>query len=342
MNKPFVIVIGLVLLASLLLFSMTYTVKYHEVGIKTRFGSAGAIITDPGLGFKWPKPVDSVITLDTRLQMIDTPRETIQTADGQQLVVQAFMLWKIDTDGDGPLQFYSSYATPDDAEESLRNEFRTAVKRGVANYRFNELIGDSSQIAQAEAAIRQEMMNVRGKGVVPVTVGFRQMSLPAKTALAVVNRMNSERKELAGIERIKGSAEAQRIRSEAQIDADKIRAFANQRAEEIRAQGDAEAAEYLREMSEDEELAIFLVWIDALERSLSQNTTFILEADTAPWHLINRNAAVNGNGIPEPSKAYDIDAEVATDETRRAEADEPSADNGELEGSLAEKDSGNE
>ena len=32
MGKPLVIVIGVVLLVSLVLFSATYTVKYHQVG----------------------------------------------------------------------------------------------------------------------------------------------------------------------------------------------------------------------------------------------------------------------------------------------------------------------
>jgi membrane protease subunit HflC len=321
MNKPIVIAIGLVLLASLLLFSTTYTVKYHEVGVKTRFGQAtGGVITEPGLGFKWPRPIESVITLDKRLKMVETPLETVQTADGQQLVVMAFMLWKIDESDRGPLTFYSSYPSAQQADQSLRDEFRTAVKRGVAAYRFSDLIGASSRITDAERAIREEMMDVRDKGVVPVTVGFRQMSLPAKTTSAVITRMNSERRLLADIERIKGSAEAQRIESEAQIDADKIRAFANQRAEEIRAQGDAEAAEYLQQMSVDEELAIFLVWIDALERSLSATTTFVLEPDVAPWHLINRNAPVSSKGIPMSKYVYDVIPGTFETGEQRAEA----------------------
>ena len=301
MNKPLVIVIGLVLLISLVLFSTTYTIKYHQVGIKTRFGKAtGGVITESGLGFKWPKPIDSVITLDKRLQLLETPTETIQTLDGQQLVVRAFLLWKVDDQGDGPLKFYNSYATASAAEESLRHEFRTAVKRGVSGYRFNDLIGAQSKISQVEATIRDEMLGIREKGVMPVTVGFNQMSLPAKTMIAVLDRMNTERKELADIDRIKGMAESQRITSKATNDADKIRAFANQRAEEIRAEGDILAATYLEQMSEDEELAIFLVWIDALQRSLSDTTTFILEPDMAPFHLIRRNTQTNGKGIPMP------------------------------------------
>lgn len=301
MNKTLVIVIGVVLLISLMLFSTTYTVKYHQVGIKTRFGQAtGGVITESGLGFKWPKPIDSVIILDKRLQMLETPTETIQTLDGQQLVVRAFLLWKVDDQGDGPLRFYNSYAKASAARESLRHEFRTAVKRGVSGYRFNDLIGPQSKIAEVEATILKEMGGILEKGVYPATVGFNQMSLPAKTISAVLNRMNTERKEMAEIVRIKGTAESERIKSKATNDADKIRAFANQRAEEIRAEGDILAATYLTQMSEDEELAIFLVWIDALKRSLRDTTTYIIEPSTAPWHLLDHNSQTNSNGIPVP------------------------------------------
>lgn len=341
MNKPFVIVIGLVLLGSLLLFSTTYTIKYHEVGIKTRFGKAtDSIIMEAGLGFKWPKPIDSVITLDTRLQMIETPLETIQTLDGQQLVVRAFLLWRIDEEGDGPLNFYTHYKNTSltDATESLRSEFRTSVKHGVSNYRFNQLIGRDSQIALAEAAIQEHMQSIRDKGVRPVKVGFRQMSLPAKTVNAVISRMNRERKNLANLERVRGSAEAARIQNEAMIDSEKIMAFANQRAEEIRAQGDALAATYLEQMSEDQDLAIFLVWIDALEKSLSNSTTFILEQDVAPWHLMNSSTRLDDRGIPQPGKAYDANMSNAVG-ARRApgETEDPVASD-----SLAGEGSNNE
>ena len=57
-----------------------------------------------------------------------------------------------------------------------------------------------------------------------------------------------------------------------------FRAYAGRRAEEIRAEGEARAAKYLEQMQEEPELATFLVWLDALQRSLSK-TTLIL-----PWN----------------------------------------------------------
>ena len=91
-------------------------------------------------------------------------------------------------------------------------------------------------------------------------------------------------------------------------------------------QGDAQAAKYLAEMAQDEDLAIFLVWLDALQNSLNQYSTFILPSDTAPWHLMNRDARTNGNGIPMPARSNDITTPVAADDADAAES---------LEGALA-------
>ena len=56
-------------------------------------------------------------------------------------------------------------------------------------------------------------------------------------------------------------------------------------------------------MSRDEDLAIFLIWLDALEQALAQNTTVILETDFAPWHLMNMDSPDGDVGlIPQPSK----------------------------------------
>ena len=108
MSKSIAIIVGLVLLVALVLFSMTYTVSFHEVAIKTRFGktTADSIVTEPGLKFRLPLFADRVTVYDTRLQVRETPLETIQTADGRQVVTRAFMLWKVNTNGQEPLKFH--------------------------------------------------------------------------------------------------------------------------------------------------------------------------------------------------------------------------------------------
>jgi membrane protease subunit HflC len=302
MSKTFAIVTGLVLLLALLLFSMTYTVNYHEVAIKTRFGKTtdASIERKPGLKFRLPLFADRVTTLDTRLQLRESPLETVQTADGQQIVVRAFMLWQVDTEGDAPLTFSQNYSSVEEANALMGDQFKTAMRQGLSRFRFDDLIGEKSRLPDAEAAIMTEMSSVKGKGIKPVSVGVSQLVLPPRTAQAVLTRMQASRTQLSDQQRGRGQAEAAAIQNRAAADADKIKAFAEQLAADIRAKGEEEAARYIASMSEAEDLAIFLSWCDTLTSSLSKYSTVVLPSNFAPWHLLTPGAVDNGKGIPQP------------------------------------------
>lgn len=301
MKKVVAIIVGLIILAVLLLFSMTYSVSYHEVGIRSRFGKIdeSSIIKEPGLHFRLPFFADSVQTFDTRTQLLKSPMDNLQTRDGQQIVVEAFMFWKIDTEGDGPLKFYESFASVGEAPPILESKFRDAVSV-LSQYRFSELLGPDSKLQEAENEILNRMKSLEAEGVLPVFAGVSRVLLKEKTSQAVIRRMKARRDTLAENERARGVAEAQRISSEAQTTADKILAFASQRAQEIRTRGEEQAAKYLQQMSQDEDLAIFLIWLDALDQALAENTTVILETDFAPWHLMNIQSPDSDNPIPQP------------------------------------------
>jgi len=298
MRKPLVIAAGFAILCVLLLFSMTYTVSFHEVGIRSRFGetSEDSIVRDPGLHFRLPFFADSVVILDTRLRIHQAPLEMLQTSDGQQIVVRAFLLWKVDREGIAPLNFYRAYGSTDSAKKSIDSQFRDAITV-LSAYDFDQLTGETNQLAKAENSILQKLESLKVNGVVPVSVGINRILLPPKTTTAVLNRMKARRDTLAEQRRAKGTADAEAIRAVAKAKHDKIMAFASQRAAEIRLEGEEQAAVYLKDMGENEELAIFLSWIDAVESALSKNTTLVLDSDVAPWHLLTLE-----NSTPEKSK----------------------------------------
>ena len=298
-NRVLAIGVGLVLVVMLLMFSTTYSVKFHEVAVKTRFGASQAEpISEPGIHFKLPIFADRVETFDKRLQLLQAPTEELPTADGQSLIVQAFLLWKIDPDE--AIQFSRAYGSIEAAEPQIRDRFRQAMS-AIGQYRFDQLVGDSHQLAQAEQDILDNLAELRAQGVEPVRVGISQLLLPPKATGSVIRRMQATRKKLAEIERVNGSSEAQLIVSKANAQAEKIRAFAEQRAQEIRNLGTDQAAEYLTAMSEDEELAIFLVWLDTLKASLSDNMTAVLPIAYAPFHLLDLSTPLSSTGVPQPS-----------------------------------------
>jgi len=200
----------------------------------------------------------------------------------------------------------------------------------LSTYAFDDLIGAESRLAEAEESIRSALAtSLAPRGIVPVTVGISQIVLPPRTSQAVLSRMQATRNVLAGAERNAGTAAAERIRSEGNTMADKIRAFANQRAEEIRADGQRDAKRYLEQMAQDEDLAIFLVWLDALERMLAHNTTVVLPAEGfAPLHMMRPDSVDFKGSIPVPRSESTSDATrpgIPTDSTAGATNDDDAA-----------------
>lgn len=288
MKKTVAIVVGLIVVGVLVIFSSTFSVAYNEIVIRSRFGKVdeSSIVRDPGLHFRLPFFVDSIHHLDTRLQLMESPLVTVQTKDEQQVVVRGFLLWRVDTEGDAPLHFYESYADIAAAQISLRTQFRDALNE-VGSFALDELLNADSSLPKAEAAVLARMDGLVAEGIKPVSAGISRMVFKESTTGEVTRRMQARRETLADNERTRGEAEAQRIRSEAQTTAEKIMAFAGQRAQEIRTKSEERAAAYLAQMNQDEELAIFLIWIDTLEKALARNTTVLLETDQMPWALLD-------------------------------------------------------
>jgi membrane protease subunit HflC len=297
MNKAFAVAVGLLLLAALVLFSTTYTVRFNEVAVRTTFGktSTASVQTRPGVHFRFPLFADRVSKYDTRIQLNETSLVEVPTADGQSVVVRCFLLWQMDAEPEKVLLFASSFPTSREADSALNNHLMTAVKASLGRYSFDDLIGPDSKLPAAEQDIHRQLQSVvASQGIRPVTVGISQVQLPAKITRAVLSRMQATRTKLAETERTSGQAEARRIRGNANTVVENLQAFAEQRVEQIKGGANRKAAEYLREMSQDEAFAIFLVQLDTLRASLKDTATLIFSDESAPWHLLNQeNLAVS-------------------------------------------------
>jgi len=309
MNKTIAIFIGLLIVLILVGFNTTYSVNYHEVAIKTRFGKPVEVVREPGLHFKAPFFIDQITKLDTRKQLIESPLETVLTKDGQQVLVKAFMLWQIDdADSVDPmsspvLEFFNSYESIDRASSDLGQQLQGAL-RLMGSVNFNELIGKESNIALVEDDILKDMQASASNGVQPVTLGISRIVLPESTSISVLRRMASVQSSLAQAERVRGSSEAENLESQARTQADTIRNFASQWASKIESEGNEQADRFYQEMQDEAELAILLAWRDTLRASLTGNTTFVTDTTRAPFHMLDLGARVNEDGIPMPQSGY--------------------------------------
>jgi membrane protease subunit HflC len=209
----------------------------------------------------------------------------------------------MDTDPEQVLRFASSYGSERDADDALTSHLMTATKASLGRYSFDDLIGPDSRLAAAEQDIRRQLESVvSAQGIKAVTVGISQVQLPTKITKAVLSRMQATRTKLAETERTAGTAEARRIRGDANTIVENLQAFAEQRAEQIKGEAQRKAAAYLEDMGEDVEFAIFQVQLDALRAALSDTATLILSDEAAPWHLLNQDNFGRAGPIPQPAK----------------------------------------
>lgn len=296
------LIIGIIVVAILATYMVTYQVRYDQVAVVTTLESVqdpvvdpetgevidpGSIVREPGLRFKAPWPIQKVYAFSTKLQVVESTLTQIQTDDGSTVNVKLAVFWRVDD----PLAYYRSVGTSlDDAREKL-TPLLGDLEGIITQYRFDQLVNnDPEELAiiemqeQARDALREQLAGLdQSYGIAIESVALRRLLLPELTTEAVFERMRSTRQRMAENARAEGEAEAGKLREEAESIRQRIMAFAERRAQAIRSEGEQEAAEQFEAFAADEDFAIFLRNLEALEETLPNNTTLILDARQLQW-----------------------------------------------------------
>ena len=296
------ILIALVLLALLLGYMMTYTVRFNETTIVTTFGSAtddsvvnaaaadGQTGDEAGLHFKWPWPIQQVARrYDTRIQTFEGPLEQISTADGQTILVGAFVDWRI---GD-PLAFYNSVSTIQNAQSRLRDRVRDA-SNDISRYRFGELLNpDPARLKLDEIgrSMRQRVqrdLDGDNYGIDVMDIKIKRMVLPQEVTTSVFEAMITANQTRAEEIRAEGQTEQSRLIAAADSDAQTIGSFAESSSAQIIAEGEQAANRVRQPLAENPELAIFLAEKRAWADTLRDQARIYMNADLAPFDGLYR------------------------------------------------------
>lgn len=312
MQRSFRIVIAALVVLAILAFMTTYTVRFTEKAVVTTFGRAdeSSVKSEAGLGIKWPYPIQSVITYDTRARFTETKSETIATADNRQVILQTYLIWKVSN----PLEFFRSYGNAGareidhvrQAEETLRAKLRSSLAE-TSRFKLTDLLNTSqnaSKLGELEDLLLKSLTSGTGggslasSGITAVSVGIESMELPQSATESVFKSMQATQQKIAGAEAQRGETEAATIKAKADGDAKKIMAFADRLAEVIRGQGQKESAEYLAMQKEDPRLAVFLQNLRFLRDATSKRTTLVLPLSMAGFQLLDtRVQAPLGKGV---------------------------------------------
>ncbi len=320
-NVP--LLVGLALAVGLLLFSTTSIIRFTEVGVKTTFGKAGGpedILDEPGLKWKWPYPIEQITKYDTRIRLVEAQSETQQTADDFQIIVQAFLSYRVRD----PLAFFQAFsgAGPRAVDhyrraenEVMRDLLRSALGE-TSRFEIGDLFspdGEGSKLDDLESSVRT-LLEEGGEsgealskyGIEVVAVGIDRIILPEETTSSVIQRMGAVRDRLAERFESEGRSQAQAITAEANSNAEKILAFARRRADEILARGEAEAAPYLADQNINPDLAVFIQNIKLMEEAMSKKFTLIFSTSDFGMQLFDPEILNKTSGrLPIPGSVQD-------------------------------------
>jgi membrane protease subunit HflC len=307
-KKALTILVAALITLALLSYMVTFTVRFTESAVKTRFGAAGEndVISQAGLYTKLPWPIDRVTKYDTRVRVLTIKIETQSTKDNRQISVESFCTWRVKD----PLKFFKTFSNSGErsvehyasAEKALNSQLR-AASSVISQFSMDELFTFNAQgkLGTLEERMLAEFRNpsdpttkkLSEDGIEVVDVGVSRIVLPEEVTKAVFNRMKAAQEKIARETQSAGQAQAAGIRAKAEADAKRISDFANRLAQDIRSRGDIESVPFLKQMDAKPELAVFMTNMDLIRNFRAKRTTLVLSGSMPGVSMLFPNALDN-------------------------------------------------
>ena len=288
--KNIVIAIFILLLISILALPLfTFQVRETELALKETFGSVSREdqITEPGVCFRWPFPIQRVHKFDSRMRVLEVEVGETTTKGAVPIIVNTYVVWNIAE----PLAFFNAVETITEAESKLRSRVSDTQNKVIGQHLFGEFVNSDPEKIELKQ-IEEEMLadlkeSVRNDyGIEIQTLGIKQLKVSKDVTEKVFQRMSASRSRKTEATIAQGMAQATKIKTDADSKKTELLAASEAMAKTIRGKGDAEAAFYYKLLEADPELAMFLRDIEALKKILEQRSTIVLSADTEPFILL--------------------------------------------------------
>lgn len=281
MNSRLGILFGAIVGVGLLLSMTAFTVDQRQQAIVFQLGEVKEIIDQPGLHFKWPL-IQNVRYFDTRILTWDDPEpQSFITLENKPVQVDAFVKWRIID----VRKYYVSVVSVGGDEVAAARRINQTVT-GLLREEFGK-----RTVHDVVSGERHEIMNtvrdkvdtdVRSLGIQVVDVRIKRVDLPEAVSGDVYRRMESERKRVASELRSNGSADAEKIRADADKQREVIIAQAYREAQRTKGEGDAKAAAiYAKAFSENPEFYAFYRSLDAYRAAFkNKNDVLVLDPNS--------------------------------------------------------------
>jgi len=263
------------------------------------FGDPQAPLVEPGVSWRWPLFTFSrVLTFEKRALYLGTKGEPIQTTDHERIVVDNYVIWRIDD----PRLFYASFPEPSAAaglfaaSRQIERVVRADVRAVIGQRTLEQVLTTEREAIMHQ--ITKESDETLGKlGISVEDVRINKTELPAGTERNVFERMRAERQRLARKNRAEGEERGRSIRAKADRESQVIVAEAQKAAEILRAEGDAEATRiYAEAYSRNPDFYAFVRTLQAYRKTIGEKTTLLLSPERGFYRLFGEEAPAATRG----------------------------------------------
>lgn len=274
-NILIVVVLAILILASLTMF----TVDQRQNAMVFQLGEVVAVDKQPGLYFKLPL-VQNVRYFDTRVLTLDPAEpDRFITSEKKNVLVDYFAKWRI-------IDIKQYYVSVGGDETRAQTRLQQTINDGLRAEFGKRSVHDvvSGERDEIMATLRQKAdQDARKIGVQVLDVRLKHVDLPQEVSESVYRRMEAERKRVANELRSTGSAEAEKIKADADRQRQVIIANAYRDAQAIKGEGDAKASTiYATAYSKNPEFYAFYRSMDAYRQSFkSKSDVLVLEPNNA-------------------------------------------------------------
>ena len=288
-RNPITFITGGVLLVIFVLMLFTFQVRQTEIAVVTTFGKYSRSVTEPGFQWRAPWPVQKVYEFDNRIQNFERKFEQTTTRDGINVLITVYAGWRV---ADPKTFLESLNGDVLHAEQALEPLIRNMKNGVISQHGFADLISTNQANLKFDQIEQEMLAAVQGQaktnyGLEVKFLGIKQLGLPESITSKVFDRMKAERQTRVKQFQTEGEKEAKIIRAQADSLANKILAEAKGNAIEVTGAAEAKASESYKVMQQNPELANFLFQRNALEQSLKDRTTLILDQQTPPFNMLN-------------------------------------------------------
>jgi membrane protease subunit HflC len=266
-------VASLATIVLVVLSASIFTVDQRQYAIVFQLGEVRDVIAQPGLYFKWPM-IQNVRYFDKRILTLDsTEPERFITSEKKNVLVDSFVKWRIID----PRLYYVSVAGD---ESRARTRLAQTVNAGLREEFGKRTVHDvvSGERDKIMEQMREKAdLDARKIGVQIVDVRVKRVDLPTEVSESVYRRMEAERKRVANELRSQGSAEAEKIRADADRQREVIVAEAYRDAQKMKGEGDAKAsAIYAQAFGQNPEFYSFYRSLEAYRNSFKSKSDVIV------------------------------------------------------------------